>query len=76
MVEPFAHEGHDGEEYVVEEVDVEGACADVLECASEVGLFGKGLLVVAEKQKYDGHGCVHGEGAGEVGPHHAHGVPA
>ena len=41
MVEPFAHEGHDGEEYVVEEVDVEGACAYVLECASEEGLSGK-----------------------------------
>ena len=34
VVEPLAHEGHDWKKDVVEEVDVEGACADVLERTS------------------------------------------
>ena len=67
-VEPLAHFGELGKEYEMEEIDVEGAGADVLESASDSGVLGEAVLVVAEIHDDDEHEGVHGECLGHDSP--------
>ena len=52
----------------MEEIDIEGAGADVLESTSNPRLLGEAVLVVTEVHDDDEHEGVHGEGLGYVGP--------
>ena len=75
-VQPFANEGHHGEQDEMEEIDVQRARTDILQAAAEDGLFGERLLVVAEKHQHHHHRGIHGQRARQVGPHPPQRVPA
>ena len=68
VVEPFAHFRKFGQEEKVEEIDVKGTGADVLETPSDACLLGKECLMIAEVHDHNEHEGVHGHGLGQVGP--------
>ena len=52
----------------MDEVDVEGACAYILQQPSCKPLGGEGLLIVAEEHDYHYHEGIHGQRLWQVGP--------
>ena len=68
LIEPLAHFGEFGQEDEVEEIDIEGAGADVLESPSYACLLGEAVLVMTEIHDHDEHEGVHREGLGQVRP--------
>ena len=75
-IQPFANEGHHGEQDEVEEIDVQRARTDILQAAADDGRLRERLLVVAEKHQHHHHRGIHGQRARQVGPHPPERVPA
>ena len=75
-IQPFAHEGHHGEQDEVEEIDVQRARADILQAAADERLLRERLLVVAEEHQHHHHRGIHSQRARQVRPHPPERVPA
>ena len=67
-VEILAEHSEVGDEKEVDEVDVEGSYADVLQSTTYDAILGETVLVVSEKHEYDGEHDVHGQCTGQIGP--------
>lgn len=74
-LEPGSYSGQVGKEEVVEKVDVEGADTDVLQGATDHAFTGEPVLIAAEESHAHQDQRIHGEGARQVGPVQAKGVP-
>ena len=67
-LEPHAHIGQFGQEEIMQEIDVQRADADVLQCAAQSCVLGEPRLVAAKERHNHHHQRIHRQRARQIGP--------